>query len=383
MFFFIDESGHTGTNLFDTAQPILYYGVLSSHLNLDQEAEKEVISLRDYFKVSRLHANELGIGRILKKIEIFKALKEKYQINFDVHEIHKYDHSIISFFDQVFDSGMNDAVSWNTYWTPIRYLILEELFNIFDIDLAKKSWQARIGKDDQIVENILVEVCTKLRSKCASIDNFLVREIIEHGLNFAISSPSEISYNGGNPIEMSPNVVGFQFVLQGLKERIKDPSTPVSIIVDRQSEFNRSQVKLHELYIQISEVEMANVSTLPTLDVNGIPKSPLVIRPGDQSIGLELVDIFLWIFKRHKSNKNVPQALLDLIFEENNPINNILSMEQIKSNWPTNKHLYHVTKSLTPQTLRKFENFFPKKIQAISYVLNQIPIVRESKIIGG
>ena len=30
MFFFVDESGHTGANLFDAAQPKLYYGLLSS-----------------------------------------------------------------------------------------------------------------------------------------------------------------------------------------------------------------------------------------------------------------------------------------------------------------------------------------------------------------
>jgi len=30
MFFYVDESGHTGTNLFDPNQPVLYYGVLSS-----------------------------------------------------------------------------------------------------------------------------------------------------------------------------------------------------------------------------------------------------------------------------------------------------------------------------------------------------------------
>lgn len=383
MFFFIDESGHTGTNLFDSAQPILYYGVLSSCFNLDQKAEKEILSLRDYFKVSRLHANDLGTGRILEKIEIFKELKEKYQINFDVHEIHKYDHSIISFFDQVFDSGMNSAVSWNTYWTPVRYLILEKLFYIFDIDLAKKAWQVRIEKNDQVVEETLVEICIELRKKCAFIDNFIIREIIEHGLDFATSSPSKINYNGGNPIEMSPNVVGFQFVLQGLKERIKNTNIPVSIIVDRQSEFNRSQVKLHELYIKISEIKMANVSTLPTLDIGYIPESPLVIKPGDQSIGLELVDIFLWIFKRHKSNKNIPKDLLDLIFEKNKPINNILSMDQIKLNWPTNEYLNRVTKNLTPKKFHEFEKMFPKKMHAISYALNKIPMVRDSKVIGG
>jgi hypothetical protein len=46
MFFYVDESGHTGANLFDENQPFLYYGVLSSNLNIDVLAKKHIIALR-------------------------------------------------------------------------------------------------------------------------------------------------------------------------------------------------------------------------------------------------------------------------------------------------------------------------------------------------
>lgn len=41
MFFYVDESGHTGANLFDEAQPTLFYGVLSSAVHLDYVAEPD------------------------------------------------------------------------------------------------------------------------------------------------------------------------------------------------------------------------------------------------------------------------------------------------------------------------------------------------------
>ena len=47
MFFYVDESGHTGAHLFDTDQPTLYYGVLSSKLNIDLVAEKYVLEIRN------------------------------------------------------------------------------------------------------------------------------------------------------------------------------------------------------------------------------------------------------------------------------------------------------------------------------------------------
>ncbi len=39
MHFYVDETGHTGPNLFDSTQPILSYGVLSSPDDLDTVAE--------------------------------------------------------------------------------------------------------------------------------------------------------------------------------------------------------------------------------------------------------------------------------------------------------------------------------------------------------
>jgi hypothetical protein len=55
MYLYVDEGGHTGTNLFDPEQPMLYYGVLSSTRN--------------------------------------------------VYRVSKPNHAIICFFDQVFDQG--------------------------------------------------------------------------------------------------------------------------------------------------------------------------------------------------------------------------------------------------------------------------------------
>jgi hypothetical protein len=66
LYFYVDESGHTGPNLFDENQPILYYGVLSSKVNIDVLAEKELVTLRKRLGVNRLHANDLGNHGIAK-----------------------------------------------------------------------------------------------------------------------------------------------------------------------------------------------------------------------------------------------------------------------------------------------------------------------------
>lgn len=61
MYFYVDESGHTGTELFDEHQPVLAYGVLSSRYNLDVLAEDTLAKVRQRLGVDRLHANELRL----------------------------------------------------------------------------------------------------------------------------------------------------------------------------------------------------------------------------------------------------------------------------------------------------------------------------------
>ena len=42
MYFYVDESGQTGINLFDLQQPVLYYGVLSSPHDMDEAARATI-----------------------------------------------------------------------------------------------------------------------------------------------------------------------------------------------------------------------------------------------------------------------------------------------------------------------------------------------------
>lgn len=69
MYFYVDESGHTGANLFDEHQPMLYYGVLSSRINIDILAAPKLTAIRNNLEVPRLHAAELGSHRLALGIQ--------------------------------------------------------------------------------------------------------------------------------------------------------------------------------------------------------------------------------------------------------------------------------------------------------------------------
>src|SRR5690606_18131868 len=121
MYFYVDESGQTGHNLFDEHQPMLYYGVCSSRLNLGVLLKPHFAALRKHFGWEEIHANKLGIGELTRSAPTIEKLIREYKINFDLYRIAKVDFALICFFDQVFDQGVNPAMTWSGYWSPMRY----------------------------------------------------------------------------------------------------------------------------------------------------------------------------------------------------------------------------------------------------------------------
>ncbi|EDV8482256.1 hypothetical protein MWQ21_005017, partial [Salmonella enterica] len=159
MHFYVDETGQTGRNLFDKTQPILSYGVLSSEADLDKVAEADLAALRKTLGVERLHAAELGVHRLSEVVDTLLVLQKNHRIRFDIWQVVKRDHAIISFFDQVFDQGLNPVVPWSAYWTPLRYPLLLNLSNLFDDELAEKAWRARLEAHDERSCSLFSEVC--------------------------------------------------------------------------------------------------------------------------------------------------------------------------------------------------------------------------------
>lgn len=317
MYFYVDESGQTGLNLFDNAQPFLYYGVLRSKLNLDVLAEKDLRPLRKKLNVKRLHAAELGNGRLVEISDELNDLKKKYDLSFDFYRVAKADHALISFFDQVFDQGMNPAVPWDAYWTPLRYVLLIKVAYLFDEDTLKKAWDARISVNDQKANNLLIEVCETILERVYELPDARSQEIVTDGLSWAIQNVDSISYNidsKKDALQISPNLVGFQSVMHGIAARLEKTNSKANkVIVDRQSQFNTAQEYIANFYREARNVPWVGGPGLPEMNLTHMPTVPITCTAGTDSVGLELVDIYIWIFKRHMENKSLAAELSPII----------------------------------------------------------------------
>lgn len=317
MYFYVDESGHTGANLFDPEQPMLYYGILSSHLNVDILAEDTLRALRRQSGVSRLHAAELGNSGLILMVDRLARLQRKLDFRFDMYKVSKPDHAIICFFDQVFDQGVNPAVTWSGYWTPLRYVLLLKLASLFNKELAQRAWNARITIKDAKAEPELASVCAELIGRVGLLPDARSRQIISDALSWAMQNPSEIYYNTKTKedrLQVTPNIIGFQSVMIGIAARLKMNGKKASkIVIDQQSEFNKAQKTLSEYFASMNSVSMLNGPGLPAIDFRGMPNTPITFSSSASSAGLELVDIHLWIFKRIFEKKEVLPELYDLV----------------------------------------------------------------------
>lgn len=121
--------------------------------------------------------------------------QNKMQFDFDYYFIEKHDYALVLFFDTVFDAGLNEAVKWDVYWTPMRYLVIHKLAILFDESLLRDSWRLCTEKKIERYENEIIQLLSEVRRR-AEVSDLDARsiEIIVDALDFGIAKPMELDF---------------------------------------------------------------------------------------------------------------------------------------------------------------------------------------------
>jgi Protein of unknown function (DUF3800) len=365
MFFYVDESGHTGSELFDASQPVLSYGVISCDVNLDVLAKERLVLLRKRLGVDRLHAAQLGVGRLATIADDLVAMQKKLSLRFDLYRVNKPDHAVICFYDQVFDQAMNPAVTWTSYWTPLRYILLLKLASLFEESDARLAWSARIDTNRARANSKLIDVCQRIAGRVDQLSDVRSRQLIGDGLAWAAQNPDAICYNvdQANDIkQISPNIIGFQLVMHGIARRIMQRGKQASrIVVDRQSEFNKALRTLSEFFAAASGFEGAIGPGMPKVSFAGMPKTPIEFVAGTDSAGLELVDVYLWIFNRLIDGKNMAPELMPLVYAQRYRGNtDEVSLRAIEARWERYFTKIPALEDMSPEQLEVAQEIMAK-----------------------
>lgn len=313
MFFHVDESGNTGNNLFDPNQPRLSYGLLSSTTNADALCAPLHRRIQHIIGDNLIHANNLGMGGLAEIAPYLLQIQRKMNFDFDYYFIEKPTYALVTFFEAVFDAGLNEAVRWETYWTPMRFMLIYKLSTLLDEPLLERSWHLcttkRINERSDDIIQLLTDVME--RAERSDLDRRSI-EIIVDGLKYGIANPLALDFGVPDPRIVSPNAVGFQFVVSAIarKMRKKNRKKASSILIDRQSQFNKAQIQTHHILSRFSKglqetphedkrvyLNHPLFLGLQECDIThkDLPDISPTVSESAQSIGLQIVDVYLWL----------------------------------------------------------------------------------------
>ena len=255
-------------------------------------------------------------------------------------------------FDAVFDAGINDAVKWDLYWTPLRYPAILNLAQIVDEGLLKEAWALCTAKKIKALSERVVGLLSelKVRTEDSELDA-RTKELFADAFEFGIRNPLDLDFGVRHTKLVSPNVVGFQFVVRAIARRTRKARRkgPVSIKIDRQQQFNTAQIETHDLLTTIAEglrrasaEERMNYLLHPLvrdldpkdLQLKGLPIKAPEVSSSEDSIGLQIVDLYLWTTNRLLRGQELPMGMREVasLFLKDAFVDNI-SLEGMEHRW--------------------------------------------------
>jgi hypothetical protein len=258
MFAFADETGNTGANLFDEAQPDFYTGALVTRSNFDVVWGGKLTSICKRAGIDALHASVLGVARLDPIAEPLLALLKKADARFFISRVEKRYLLATKVFDTFFDSGENPSASWHLY--NIRLLRLTLCFKVATLltdDIAKRFWDMLMAKSEKSARAIIPEICTAMLERVPLLSDQRSRDVVTEVFSWSLAHPNALDIFVASRQAKNghmPNVVAFTNLLDGLEKLSKKWDRPLRKLVhDRQAQFETTLAEWHRLFSNASD----------------------------------------------------------------------------------------------------------------------------------
>lgn len=309
LFAYVDESGNTGKNIFDKAQPDYYTAALVSRGDFDLNYGAAVRAIAAKVGATAIHANELGLGRLELIADDLLQLLVTARATFFVSRVEKKYLLATKMFDTLFDSGENAAVPWHAY--NLRHLKIIGAFKLAGIlteDIARDFWACLLMPREVDARAALPPICEALKARLHILPDARSREILGQGLDWIIAHPECVQFAAEQKIAKQghfPNLVAFSNLLQGLQtmsQRLK--KRIASIVHDEQNEFGRTLGSWHGLFSNASPdvIEWAG----ERYSLQWAPGSRFLMKRDQDSPGIQMADVALWLYGQALKGKILP-----------------------------------------------------------------------------
>ena len=313
---YIDESGNTGFNLFDPAQPFFQNVAMSSYVDFDEVFQNRVQKMAERLGVAYLHGNELGVDGVEQIAGNIAELLEFSQVRFYFAAVNKRDIAAIKFYDAIFDPGENPAAPTLGYGIRgLKFILLFKFLYLLDEGDIRLFWDSMTSNPSPEAEDNVTLAIENALQRIDSLPDARSRQLIGDTLSwarenirtFSIWTPSKKLRHGH-----LPNLFTFPRLLASISETAKhwDRRTE-KIIHDQQSQFGQTLREWHALYERAEPDRIFHVGDTP-IKFGDIRDSQFETRDSRTSAGLQVVDIVLWTFARTVSGKPLGPMAKDL-----------------------------------------------------------------------
>ena len=293
-----DESGNSGSNIFDEAQPLFWTGTLIAAPSIDRVGASAVGALCRRLGVAELHGNDLGLGRIEAIADGLLEALNGVRARFAFSALEKVHVASTKFVDTVLDSDVNKAVSPLHYGVRgLRMLYTATIVECMDRRDQKEFWEAYRTADGDAFRAIFRRVDARIQRLARG----RTKQVLRDAFAWAIDHPTAVldfKRSQGD----APNMIGFGLVFDGVHAALAGTKARVRKFVhDEQKEFGR------EMKVWFEALRRWTGSTAATsfrADIHRINviQGDFELAASKDTPGLQLIDVVLWLYKRSVSD---------------------------------------------------------------------------------
>ena len=316
MYAFVDETGNTGKNLFDKAQPDFFTGALVTKSNFDVLHSRTLREICQRNGFDSLHSAVLGIEPIEQAAPEILSLLRSVDGRFVISRVEKKYLLATKVFDTFFDSGENPAASWHVY--NFRFLKLVLSFKVATLlteQISREFWAMLMARTEKDARRRIPAICDSILSRVPLLSDQRSRDLVTEALSWSRRHPEALDIfinrrqakNGH-----MPNMVAFANLLDGLEHLSKRWKRPLKkILHDRQSQFERSLAEWHRMFSTASDEPIHRPGESVVLQK--VAGSTFEVSASDNSPGIQVADLALWIFRQFLLRKPVPKGVLAIL----------------------------------------------------------------------
>lgn len=291
LFAYTDESGNTGQNLFDPAQPYFFTGTLLTRADVDVEGTDLHVKLLARLGVTELHGNQIGLGRInLIAAEILQFL-QTYGAQFVFTQVEKRHHAAGRLCFAILDSDYNKAVSpaHDLHLIFHRKLALD-IYSCLTYGDARAFWEAFESVDLPKFVKLLGDIRMRISDR---ISDPRSKTLLSEALSWAISNPGEILRAARTKTD-SVNLLALGLLIRGIHATISKNSRVITFRHDEQNQFGKEIAAHFELRKNVKD-DIGIDSLKYEMRQSERFLCPIEILPSHKSFGLQLVDVALYL----------------------------------------------------------------------------------------